>query len=166
MRPSYLGSQILGVNDALVEVMAAIAALSVALQDTKLVALAAIITGLAGTLSMTAGEYLEKDTEEAVEDTARTASHAAFYTGITYFGVAFALIVPFFVFSNYITALTATLIVGFMIVVAFTKYTTLPEDRHFWQWSEFPQRFLLSFGIAFIAFLLGFVLRVVLGITA
>ena len=43
----YMGSIVLGLNDALVEILGTLAGLTFALQNTKLVALAGIITGIA-----------------------------------------------------------------------------------------------------------------------
>jgi VIT1/CCC1 family predicted Fe2+/Mn2+ transporter len=57
-RLQYLGSMVLGLNDALVELTGAVAGLTFALMNTRLVALSAIITGASATLSMAASNYL------------------------------------------------------------------------------------------------------------
>jgi VIT1/CCC1 family predicted Fe2+/Mn2+ transporter len=51
-RLRYAGSMVLGLNDALVELTGALAGLTLALQDTNLIALTGSITGLAAALSM------------------------------------------------------------------------------------------------------------------
>lgn len=51
-RLHYVGSMILGLNDALVELTGTIAGLTFAMANNRLVALSAIITGIAATLSM------------------------------------------------------------------------------------------------------------------
>ena len=53
-RLQYVGAMVLGLNDALVELTGAIAGLSFALANTKIVALSGIITGISATLSMAA----------------------------------------------------------------------------------------------------------------
>ena len=53
-RLHYVGSIVLGLNDALVELTGTIAGLSFAMQNTGLVALSGIITGVSATLSMAA----------------------------------------------------------------------------------------------------------------
>lgn len=55
---NYMGSVVLGLNDALVEFTGALAGYTFALQHSKLVALTGAITGIAAALSMAASEYL------------------------------------------------------------------------------------------------------------
>jgi len=50
----YAGSVVLGLNDALVELTGALAGLTFALQNTRLVALAGLVTGLSAAMSMSA----------------------------------------------------------------------------------------------------------------
>ena len=57
-RLQYAGSVVLGLNDALVELTGALAGLTLALQNVKLIALSGLITGIAASLSMAASEYL------------------------------------------------------------------------------------------------------------
>ena len=51
-RLEYVGSIVLGLNDALVELTGALAGFTFAMQNTRLIALAGLITGIAATLSM------------------------------------------------------------------------------------------------------------------
>jgi VIT1/CCC1 family predicted Fe2+/Mn2+ transporter len=53
----YIGSIVLGLNDALVELTGTLAGLSFAFQNTKLIALSGLITGIAASMSMGASEY-------------------------------------------------------------------------------------------------------------
>ena len=57
-RLSYVGAMILGMNDAIVEITGTLAGLTLAMQNTRLIALSGLITGVAATLSMAASEYL------------------------------------------------------------------------------------------------------------
>ncbi len=59
----YVGSVVLGLNDALVELSGALAGFSFALQNTRVIALLGIITGIAASLSMVASEYLSSKEE-------------------------------------------------------------------------------------------------------
>jgi VIT1/CCC1 family predicted Fe2+/Mn2+ transporter len=72
----YVSSIILGLNDALIELTGALAGLTLALQDTQLVALTGLITGIAAAMSMSASEYLAKRSEETDKQPLR----ASFYT--------------------------------------------------------------------------------------
>jgi hypothetical protein len=63
-RLEYAGSVVLGLNDALVELTGALAGLTLALQNTKLIALSGLITGIAAAMSMAASEYLSTRSED------------------------------------------------------------------------------------------------------
>ena len=58
---NYIGSMVLGMNDALVELTGTLAGLTFALQNTRLIALTGFITGIAASFSMAASEYLSKN---------------------------------------------------------------------------------------------------------
>ena len=62
-RLQYVGSMVLGLNDALVELTGTLAGLSFALQNNKIVALSGLITGISATLSMASSEYLSARSE-------------------------------------------------------------------------------------------------------
>jgi vacuolar iron transporter family protein len=55
---SYVGSIVLGLNDALVELTGTLAGLTFALQSGQLVVVSGLITGIAAAISMAASEYL------------------------------------------------------------------------------------------------------------
>ena len=57
-RLQYVGSMVLGLNDALVEFTGCLAGWSFAMQSNKLISLAGLITGISATLSMASSEYL------------------------------------------------------------------------------------------------------------
>ena len=55
---NYLSSIILGLSDALVELTGALAGLTFAFQELKIVALAGLVTGISASFSMAASEFL------------------------------------------------------------------------------------------------------------
>ena len=59
----YVGSIVLGLNDALVELTGALAGLTLALQNTRLIAIAGLITAIAASFSMAASEYLSNKSD-------------------------------------------------------------------------------------------------------
>ena len=73
-RLQYAGSVVLGLNDALVELTGALAGFTLALQNTRLIALTGLITGIAASLSMAASEYLSTRSEDTRKDPARAGS--------------------------------------------------------------------------------------------
>jgi rubrerythrin len=63
-RLKYISSIVLGLNDALVELTGALAGFTLALQNTNLIGVTGLITGIAASLSMGASEYLSTKSEE------------------------------------------------------------------------------------------------------
>ena len=157
-RLRYTGSMVLGLSDALVELTGALAGLTLALQDTKLVALTGSITGIAAALSMGASEYLSTKTEETTKDPMK----ASIYTGGAYLITVLILILPYLVLTNYYLCLGCTLTGAIMIIALFSYYISVAKDE------PFRKRFLemagLSLGVAAFSFLIGFLMRTFLGV--
>ncbi len=154
----YVSSIVLGLNDALVELTGALAGLTLALQDTRLISLTGSITGIAAALSMGASEYLATKTEETTREPIR----AAVYTGGTYLITVLLLILPFLLMSQYFSALGVTLLTAILIIAFFNYYISVAKEV------SFRERFLemagLSLGVAAFTFLIGLLLRTFLGI--
>ena len=88
-RLHYVGSMVLGLNDALVELTGAIAGVTFALANSRLVALTGIITGISATLSMAASNYLA---EKA--DGNKDALKSSVYTGGAYLVTVILMVIP------------------------------------------------------------------------
>ncbi len=157
-RMRYIGAVVLGLNDALVELTGALAGLTLALQNTHLIALTGSITGIAAALSMAASEYLSTKTEGGSQQPLK----AAFYTGTTYILTVVFLISPYLLLANYFVALACTLIAAVLIIAFFNFYISVARDQPFKK--RFAEMTILSLGVAGLSFLLGLVLRVVLGV--
>lgn len=157
-RLEYAGSVVLGLNDALVELTGALAGLTLALQDVKLIALSGLITGIAASLSMAASEYLSTRSEETTKDPVR----AAIYTGIAYIVTVALLVLPYLLFNNYILDLVITLTIAVLIIAVFNYYISIAKDE------PFRERFLemagLSLSVALFSFGIGYLIRQWLGI--
>jgi VIT1/CCC1 family predicted Fe2+/Mn2+ transporter len=156
----YAGSIVLGLNDALVELTGALAGLTLALQNTRLIALTGSITGIAAALSMGASEYLSTKSEE----TAKSPLMASIYTGAAYIVTVILLILPYLLLDNYYACLGVTLAVAVTIIALFNYYISVAKDE------PFRKRFLemagLSLGVAGLSFLVGYLIRSVLGVDA
>jgi VIT1/CCC1 family predicted Fe2+/Mn2+ transporter len=157
-RLRYIGSVVLGLNDAIVELTGALAGLTLALQNTQLIALTGSITGIAAALSMAASEYLSTKTEAASQQPLK----AAFYTGTTYVMTVIILIAPFLLLSNYYLSLACTLVAVVLIIAFFNFYISVAMDQPFKK--RFTEMALLSFGVAGLSFVLGRLMRVLLGV--
>ncbi len=157
-RLSYVGSIVLGLNDALVELTGTLAGLSFALQNTRLIAMVGLITGIAASLSMAASEYLSKKSEGEHEK----AFLSSVYTGIAYIGTVALLVLPFFLIARYQFALPATIVIGLIIIMVFNFYIAVAKDY------SFSRRFFemagISVGVALFSFLIGILIRSIFGI--
>jgi VIT1/CCC1 family predicted Fe2+/Mn2+ transporter len=157
-RLQYAGSIVLGLNDALVELTGALAGLTLALQDVKLIALSGLITGIAASMSMAASEYLSTRSE----DTDKHPVRAAIYTGIAYISTVALLVLPYLLFDNYILDLIITLVTAVIIIAVFNYYISVAKGE------SFRARFLemagLSLSVAAISFVIGYFIRQWLGI--
>jgi VIT1/CCC1 family predicted Fe2+/Mn2+ transporter len=157
-RLNYVGSIVLGLNDALVELTGALAGLSLALRDTRLIALAGLITGVAASLSMASSEYLSTKSEGKAD----IALKSSFYTGIAYIVTVILLILPYLFFSRYMVSLGVTLCIAVCIIFFFNYYISVAKDHSFKK--RFAEMASLSLGVAVISFFIGFLIRLVLGV--
>ncbi len=157
-RLRYIGSVVLGLNDALVELTGALAGLTLALRNTQLIALTGLITGIAAAFSMAASEYLSTKTEAAERNPAR----AALYTGVAYLITVALLIQPYLYLRNYYLALACTLGLALGIIALFNYYLAVARDQPFRK--RFLEMAALSLGVAGLSFLVGLALRFFLGV--
>jgi VIT1/CCC1 family predicted Fe2+/Mn2+ transporter len=157
-RLQYAGSIVLGLNDALVELTGALAGLTLALQDVKLIALSGLITGIAASMSMAASEYLSTRSEETSKQPVR----AAIYTGIAYIVTVALLVLPYLLFENYILDLIITLTIAVVIIAVFNYYISVAKGESFR--ARFLEMASLSLGVALISFVIGYFIRQWLGI--
>jgi VIT1/CCC1 family predicted Fe2+/Mn2+ transporter len=157
-RLKYIGSVVLGLNDALVEFSGTLAGLTFAIQNTQIIAIAGLIMGVAATLSMGASEYLSQRSDGGSTDPVK----ASVYTGLAYILTVSLLILPFLVLGNPYTALVCTLLGAVVVIFLFTFYISVAKDLPFWK--RFGEMLLISMGIAAISFIIGILIRTVLHI--
>lgn len=158
-RLAYMGSVVLGLNDALVEFTGALAGFTLALRDAKLIALTGSITGIAAALSMASSEYLSTKSEGG--DGKRPVK-AAIYTGIAYIFTVVALVLPFIFISNVLVALGVMLAAALFIIALFNYYYAVARSESFRK--RFTEMAILSFGVAALSFLIGYALKEFTGI--
>ncbi len=99
---NYIRSIVFGLNDGLVEILAAVSGIAVVATSGTVVVVAGIIIGVSGTLSMAGGSYLSSKSHNLVEDIAAgsgengtTPIHEAAYTGVYYFLGSLVSVLPF-----------------------------------------------------------------------
>ncbi|WP_201781186.1 VIT1/CCC1 transporter family protein [Ornatilinea apprima] len=154
----YAGSVVLGLNDALVELTGALAGFSFAFQKTNLIALAGLITGISASFSMAASEYLSQKSEEGEQDPLKS----AIYTGVAYIFTVLILVLPYFLFQNYLVSLAFTVFNALVIIAVFNFYISVAKGYSFKR--RFTEMALISVGVAAFSFIVGVVVRNVTGI--
>lgn len=160
-RLGYMGSVVLGLNDALVEFTGALAGFTLALSDSKLIALTGSITGIAAALSMASSEYLSTKSEGGE---GKRPVKAAIYTGIAYLITVVSLVAPFILIGNVLVALAVMLVMALIIIALFNYYYSVARGESFRK--RFTEMAVLSFTVAGISFLIGYALKTFTGIEA
>ncbi|MCL5736153.1 MAG: VIT1/CCC1 family protein [Actinobacteria bacterium] len=155
---SYVGSIVLGLNDALVELTGALAGFALALSDSRVISLAGSVTGISAAMSMGASAYLS-----AKADGDKRASTAALYTGIAYVVTVGLLILPFLLLSNKFVSLGITVAVAVVIILAFNYYVSVVKELNFRR--RFTEMAAISLGVAALSFLIGWALKALLGVS-
>lgn len=156
-RLQYVGSMVLGMNDALVELTGSLAGFTFALQDSKLVALSGLIIGISATLSMASSEFLAARSEGRTD-----AFKSCCYTGIAYLITVALLIAPYLLLSNYIVALGVMIAIVLAEIAAFSYYISIAKDEKFVP--KFAEMAIISVTVAVIAFVVGVLAKNLLGV--
>ncbi|MCX6820900.1 MAG: VIT1/CCC1 transporter family protein [Candidatus Aenigmarchaeota archaeon] len=154
----YIGSMVLGLNDALVELTGALAGLTLTLQDTRLIGTAGMITGIAAALSMGASEYLSKRSEKG----SRSPFRAAVYTGSVYMLTVALLVLPYFVFASYYVALGVTIAITVSIILLFTFFLSVVKNLPFRK--TVIETLMISLGVAAVSFVIGYLVKLFLNV--
>jgi len=154
----YAGSVVLGLNDALVELTGALAGFTLAFQNTRIIALAGLITGISASFSMAASEYLSTKSDEDEQNPIK----AAVYTGIAYLFTVIFLVLPFFIFKQYLVSMGMTLLNAILIIAIFNYYISVAKDLSFRK--RFLEMATISLGVAVFSFIIGNIIGRVLGV--
>ncbi|MFH1404330.1 MAG: VIT1/CCC1 transporter family protein [Candidatus Altiarchaeota archaeon] len=157
-RLKYVGSMVLGLSDALVELTGALAGFTLALQNTRLIAVTGLIVGVAASLSMAASEYLSTKSEGGGKNPVK----ASVYTGSAYVLTVMLLVAPYLIFNDIYVSLCVTLFNVVMIITIFTFYISVAKDLSFR--ARFVEMVVISLGVAAFSFALGYVVRITLGV--
>lgn len=158
-RLQYVGSMVLGLSDALVELTGTLAGLTFALQDNRLVALSGLITGISATLSMTSSEYLS-----ARSDGHKNPLKSSLYTGVVYLFTVICLVLPYLLLPKnaFISALAILVGIVIVIILGFTYYISVAKDLNFKR--RFVEMAGISLSVAAFSFVIGLAIKAFLGI--
>jgi len=152
----YVGSMVLGLSDAIVELTGVLAGLTFTLRNTRLIAMTGLITGIAAALSMAASEYLSTKSEESSRDPFK----ASIYTGAGYMLTVLFLIFPYLLFQGYYFCLGFTFFNAIVVIVLFTYYVSMAKDIPFGK--RFLEMVVISFSVAALTFVIGYFVKLFL----
>ena len=158
-RRLYLGAAVLGLNDALVELTGGLTGLVSSIEEPKLIGFAALVVGVAASMSMAASNFLSVEIGEESELEPR---RAAAYTGIAYILVVIGLVLPFFLLANRHHALVISWGVGVLVIAAFSAYSSVMQGAKFLR--RFGVMLALGLGVAVISYFFGRILGGLIGI--
>ena len=158
-RLQYVGSMVLGLNDALVELTGSLAGFTFAMQNTSLIALSGLIIGISATFSMASSEFLAARSEGRTD-----AFKSCTYTGIAYLLTVVALVTPYLLLGNeyYLVALACMLGIVILIIAGFTYYTSVAMDQPFK--SRVLEMAGISISVAVLSFIVGVLAKQFLGV--
>ncbi len=158
-RLQYVGSMVLGMNDALVELTGSLAGFTFAMQNTRLIALSGLIMGISATFSMASSEFLAGKSEGRSD-----AFKSCTYTGIAYLITVVLLILPYLLLGNsqYMTALLVMLAIVILIIAGFTYYISVAKGEKFRP--KFLEMSFISIGVAVLSFFVGIFAKNFLGV--
>ena len=158
-RLQYVGSMVLGMNDALVELTGSLAGFTFAMQNTRLIALSGLIMGISATFSMASSEFLAAKSEGRTD-----AFKSCCYTGIAYLITVALLIAPYLIFDNsgYLYALASMIAIVILIIAGFTYYISVAKGEKFK--ARFFEMTLISVGVAVVSFGVGILAKKFLGV--
>jgi VIT1/CCC1 family predicted Fe2+/Mn2+ transporter len=157
-RLNYVGSMVLGLNDALVELTGALAGLTLALSSNpRLISLSGLVTGIAASFSMAASEYLSSKADNRPD-----ALKSSLYTGAAYIVTVTILILPYLLLGNPFAALGVMLTSVVVIIFAFNFYISVAKGLNFKQ--RFFSMAAISLGVAAFSFGVGYIVKLFLGV--
>ncbi|WP_022670128.1 VIT1/CCC1 transporter family protein [Hippea alviniae] len=156
-RIEYISSMVLGISDAIVELTGALAGVSLALQNAKLIGIVGVVTGISAALSMGSSEYLSQKADKHEHPL-----KAAFYTTVAYFLTVLMLVVPFFIFSNFVYSLILMFVDATIVILIFSFFVSVVKETSFKR--SFLEMFLISFSVSVVSFFIGYLARKILNV--
>ena len=156
-RVKYMSFIVLGLADAVVEISGIHAGSLGIYGETRLAGLAGIIAGMAASIAMGTAAYAQ-----AKQGFQGSAKWSAIYTGVSYMVTAVFLALPYFLTGSQSAALTASLVIGVMLVATMTFYDNVISARPFKR--QFGEIAGIILAASLALFIIGTVVRQYLGI--
>ncbi|MEM0159772.1 MAG: VIT1/CCC1 transporter family protein [Candidatus Micrarchaeaceae archaeon] len=156
---------VFGMNDGLVEVLAATVGFSAALQEPLLVLIAGLLVAVSGALSMAGGAYLSTKYEKVIstaKSQGKLPARSALYTGIFYIFGAIFPILPFAFGIGGISGIALAMVLTAIVLLFTSTLIAILSNESISR--RVAESLLISFGAAAVTITLGFYARYVLHI--
>lgn len=140
----YLSSIILGLNDALVEMLGCLIGYTITIDNSFHIGIIGLITGISACLSMSASEFLSS---RYVLN--KNPFKASLYVGISYLICVLLMVFPFFIFSKYLACILVFIVFSIIIII-FNYFISKFRKESFIK--NLSLMYLLSLFVFFISF--------------
>jgi VIT1/CCC1 family predicted Fe2+/Mn2+ transporter len=157
-RLNYSSDIVRGMNVAIVEITGALAGLTFAFQNSRLVTETVIIIGIIMSLSVMSTEYLAAKTDSHIDRPLKSLLYAGFANIVT----ILILLLPYFLFGNIYVALAVTIAAAVIVIYVFAFYIAVVRDISIRK--RFLEMAMISMGISALAFGIGLLARLLLHI--
>ncbi len=147
---------VLGMNDGLVEVLAAVVGLAAALHASYVVLIGGLIVAVSGTLSMAAGAYLSTEYERSInvrEDGMSRPKISALYMGVFYAMGAVVPLIPFIFGAGGVYAIASAIILTSVMLTIASTIIAIVSGTSITK--RIAKTLLISIGVALVTILLG-----------
>ncbi|BCD61259.1 hypothetical protein NitYY0826_C0093 [Nitratiruptor sp. YY08-26] len=155
----YAGAVVLGMNDALVELTGTLTGIALAFNNAQYVGITGIIMGVAASLSMAGSAYLEARENQ---DSGIEPPKYALYTGFAYILTTVFLVTPFFFVAKAKVGLAFMFLSAALAIIIYNFYIAVAKDEDFSK--RLREMFVITFGVALISFVIGYVVNRYFGI--
>ena len=145
----YIAFVVLGLADALVEISGIHAGFLGLFNKTEIAGLAGVMAGGSASLAMASAAFAQA--KQGFKGSARL---SAVYTGVSYFVTAIILATPYFLTSNMVYALSASLTLAVVILIITTWYSIVIQQKPFFR--DFIEILLILFATVAIVYALGY----------
>jgi VIT1/CCC1 family predicted Fe2+/Mn2+ transporter len=153
----YIGFIALGLADAVVEITGVHAGFLGATTTTLVAGVAGLIVGVSAAISMAAAAYVQ-----AKHESVKNPLPSALATGIAYLAAVVLLAAPYFFTHSNILAFVVSVLLAFVLVVAFTFYSSVINESNFKR--EAIESTVVLFATAAVSYIFGEFLGKIFGL--
>ncbi|QOJ78754.1 rubrerythrin family protein [Infirmifilum lucidum] len=141
----HLGAIALGMSDAIIELSGVHAGFLGYTSSSVYTGIAGLIVGVSASMSMAAAAYLQSKQEKG-----KAPGATAAVTGVMYMLTVILLTAPFLLGLPILKALTASLVLAFIVLAFFSFYSSVVMDR------AFARDYLENVGVIFLVVVIGY----------